>query len=123
LDSGQVVLSFCIEDAIAAVAIASDALTVVAGDMGGHVHFLRLEHLVPGPSVTVAWRVPRRSSVAFGCTHCRTWSEVPTSALGTELPCPHCGQPVKLNPFVIETDWRPVAAAWQGEVLDHGGAK
>jgi hypothetical protein len=39
------------------------------------------------------------------------------------LACSRCGKPVKLNPFVIEADWRPVAAAWRGEALDHGGAK
>ena len=37
----------------------------------------------------------------------------PGVALGTELPCPNCGKPVKLNPFVVEADWRPVAAAWR----------
>ncbi len=38
------------------------------------------------------------------------------AALGTEVACPHCGKAVRLNPFVIEADWRPVAAAWRGEV-------
>jgi len=41
---------------------------------------------------------------------------VPQDALGTELPCPNCGKPVKLNDFVIQAEWRPVAAAWRGEV-------
>ncbi|MEI6501392.1 MAG: hypothetical protein WCP21_10260, partial [Armatimonadota bacterium] len=54
-------------------------------------------------------------SHAFLCLHCRVWSEVPASAVGTELPCPHCGKAVQLNPFVIEADWRPIAAAWRGE--------
>lgn len=43
-----------------------------------------------------------------------TWSEIPASALGTELPCPHCGKPIKLNPFTNHADWRPIAKAWRG---------
>ena len=52
---------------------------------------------------------------ALGCPHCRTWSEVPASALGAELPCPNCGQPIQLNPFTIDADWHPIARAWAGE--------
>jgi hypothetical protein len=48
-------------------------------------------------------------------TLCRVWSEVPESSLGDELPCPNCGKTVELNPFTINADWWPVAAAWQGE--------
>ena len=33
--------------------------------------------------------------------------------MGTELPCPECGKPVRLNRFTIEADWRAVAAAWR----------
>jgi hypothetical protein len=28
------------------------------------------------------------------------------------IPCPHCGESVKLNPFTNNADWRPIAAAW-----------
>ena len=59
-----------------------------------------------------------RATLAFGCILCRVWSEIPGSALGTELPCPNCGKMVKLNPFTIEADWRPVAAAWGGDEAD-----
>ena len=48
--------------------------------------------------------------------HCRNWSEAPEEALDTELPCPSCSKVVKLNPFVIEADWHPVAVAWRGEI-------
>ena len=54
-------------------------------------------------------------SIAFGCPLCRRWSAVAESALGTALPCPNCGEMVKLNPFVVEADWRPVAQAWRGD--------
>jgi hypothetical protein len=45
----------------------------------------------------------------------RGWAEVSDSALVSVVPCPDCGKAVKLNPLVINADWRPVAAAWRGE--------
>jgi tricorn protease-like protein len=124
---------------------APDGRSIVLGDSSGRVHFLRLEGVTPGPALVTAWRglrstlqqiargpaVPRWqfwnrqpvleageavvSPLAFGCLHCRTWSHISESALGTELPCPHCGTVVRLNPFAVEADWQPVAAAWKGE--------
>jgi len=98
-----------------ACAVAPVGTGIVAGDSGGRVYILQLENVPPGPPIISAWFAPGDSTPAFGCLHCRVWSEVPTSALSTELPCPHCGKAVKLNPFVIEADWRPVAAAWRGD--------
>ena len=49
---------------------------------------------------------------AFGCPHCHAWSEIPETSLGNEIPCPRCSTRIKLNPFFLEADWRPVAAAW-----------
>lgn len=66
-------------------------------------------------AVLTPWRAPSDNTYAFGCILCRVWSEVPESTLGAELPCPNCGKPIKLNPFTIEADWRPVAKAWRGE--------
>ena len=92
--------------------------------MAGRVHFLRLENVVPGAPVVTAWRdrQPYQGSLAG---EYRRWpSAAPTAAPGPKFPrppwarsCParDCGKPVKLNPFVIEADWRPVAAAWRGE--------
>jgi len=125
LQAGCELSTFADEGALCTVSICPDGVTLVAGGNTGIVHFLRLENVTPGPSVVTAWRAPasplqrlvRRGAgtLAFGCPHCRTWSEVPEAALGTELPCPHCGKVVRLNSFVIEADWRPVAAAWRGE--------
>jgi WD40 repeat protein len=96
--------------------ISNDA--IFYGDQTGRVYLLRLENVTPRAPVITAWReMPAAQEVAFGCPDCLTWSEVPASALGAELPCPQCGKPVKLNPFVIEADWRPVAAAWRGEKI------
>ena len=89
---------------------------LAAGDEAGNVYFLTLENVEHGPLVVAAWRGPSDGPPAFGCLHCRVWSEVSASALGTELPCPNCRRPVKLNLFTIEADWRPVAAAWAGNV-------
>jgi len=72
-----------------------------------------------GPIIVTAWRFTLRfvsrkpASLAFGCLDCRTWSEIPESALGSEIPCPNCGKPVRLNPFTVEGDWRKISEAWK----------
>jgi WD40 repeat protein len=145
LERRDQIACFSADGSVEACALAPDGKTVIAGDRLGQVHILRLEGVSPCLPVVTAWREPHdkvqqlpnpptaarwqlrkqqpmleavemtTSSLAFGCPRCRTWSEVPESALGTELPCPNCGKPVKLNPFAIEADWRPVTAAWRGE--------
>jgi len=95
-------------------AVAPDGRSVVVGDMVGRVHLLCLENITPGPAIATAWWARGAPGPVFGCPHCRTWSEVPGTALGTDLPCPLCATVVRLNPFVIEADWRPLAAAWKG---------
>lgn len=67
------------------------------------------------PLIVTAWVSPSDQSHAVGCPLCRVWSEVPSSALGTEIACPNCKGPLKVNPFTINSDWRPVAEAWQGK--------
>jgi len=96
---------------VAAVAVGPGGL-YCAGDDLGNVFFLRLENDSEGPPVCTAWRSPVDDSLAFGCLHCRAWPGVAARLLGTELPCPNCGRPIKLNEFVIEANWRPVAEAW-----------
>jgi WD40 repeat protein len=115
LAAGREVACFFAEAALWCCVAGPDGL-IAAGDQNGNVYFLTLENVEHGPTVVTAWRWTGEGPAAFGCLHCRVWSELAASALGTELPCPHCGRPVKLNPFVIEADWRPVAAAWAGHV-------
>jgi sarcosine oxidase delta subunit len=43
---------------------------------------------------------------------------VAASALGSVIPCPHCGETVKLNPFTINADWRTIAAASKAAAND-----
>ncbi len=143
--SGTTLAAYTSDGGRVIFAVAPDGRGIVVGDARGRVYGVGLEGITPGPAVVMAWRervsitrsvAPRwrfwrrpsailteaaiLPSLAFGCLHCRTWSEIPESAMGTELPCPHCGKPAKLNPFVIEADWRPVAAAWKEESLDQG---
>ncbi|MBI3922437.1 MAG: hypothetical protein HY318_13530 [Armatimonadetes bacterium] len=91
--------------------------------MNDEVRTLTAKLPTPGNTAgngSTAWS--RSSSVSSasatagrGSLHCRVWSEVAPSVLGTELSCPNCGRPVHLNTFVVEADWRPIAAAWAQE--------
>jgi len=133
LETGEEIASFCCDASIGACSLSQrSGLLVVAGDSGGRMHFLQLENVMRGPTIVTAWKLDygfqipdcglriadRRledgdaPSVAFGCPSCRNWSEIPPDALGQEIPCPQCGTPLRLNHFVIEADWRPVAEAW-----------
>ena len=122
LEKGEEIASFSCDGGINACALSErSGLVVVAGDQRGIMHFLQLEHVMPGVDIVTAWhaaeKVPFwkfwRRPTAFGCPRCRKWSEISRNALGTEILCPECGKPVRLNPFVIQADWRPVAEAWQ----------
>jgi len=97
---------------ISAVSFSNDGRTLFAGDSIGNVYILRLENLPIGPPILSPWHSPEDNTHAYGCTLCRKWSEVPESALGSELDCPKCGETVKLNPFTINADWRPIAKGW-----------
>jgi len=97
---------------------------VIAGEEDGKMHLLGLENDTPGASIVTAWnrphKVPSSKSwrrkekprTAFGCPDCLKWFWVSADALGKEITCPQCGNPIQLNPFVIEADFRPVAKAW-----------
>ncbi len=102
--------------------IVSTPFTIVFGDQSGRMYFLRMANFSLKEFIVTAWSyqaapqaISARPSLAFGCSHCRTWVEIQKSVLGTEIPCPNCGKQVKLNPFTIQGDWRPIAKAWQGE--------
>jgi WD40 repeat protein len=100
---------------------------LAAGDSSGHLLILRLQNFSFCPVVVTAWEYNPQSSFSlqqekqslhFGCPLCRVWSEVAASALGAVIPCPHCGESIKLNPFAINADWRPIAAAWKATAND-----
>lgn len=70
-----------------------------------------------------SWRPKPRSffarkqnaNPAIGCLLCREWSELSAPGLGTEIECASCGSRLRVNPFTIDADWRPVAKAWRGQ--------
>jgi ssDNA-binding Zn-finger/Zn-ribbon topoisomerase 1 len=64
-----------------------------------------LERLQFGPPIATAWCSPADARTAFRCPHCHDWSEIPSSALGDEMVCSHCGHTVRLNSFTINADW------------------
>ena len=82
-----------------------------------------LNELAAGLPVVTAWQQPSPAwqfwrgriteTVSFGCPHCRHWSEVPETALGSVHPCATCGGKVRLNGFVTKGDWRKIATTWQ----------
>jgi WD40 repeat protein len=92
--------------------------SLAAGDSSGHLLILRLRNFSFDPVLVTPWQHSAhpvdspKARLQFGCPLCRVWSEVPASALGAGIPCPHCGESVSLNPFAIHADWRPIAAAW-----------
>lgn len=114
MTTGDEVGCFFAKGGLESAASRPDGENLIAVDGAGELHFLHLENTVPGPPIITAWARSNISTLAFGCLHCGVWSEVPVSALGNEIPCPNCGKAVKLNPFIIEADWRPIAAAWRG---------
>jgi WD40 repeat protein len=111
--TGAEVAMFCADAGVVACAAIPGSAEVAFVDEKSRIHWLALEKVEAGPPILTPWCSPLDRTFAFGCPLCRAWSEVPDSALGAELPCPHCGNPVKLNPFTIEADWRPVAEAWR----------
>jgi WD40 repeat protein len=106
----KLLATFSGDDVINDCAVVVDGSKIFAGEVSGRVYFLHLENVVPAASVVTAWDSNR--VLAFGCPHCRTWSEILQPALGSEISCPNCGKPVKLNPFTIEGDWKLIAKAW-----------
>ncbi|MEW6386989.1 MAG: AAA family ATPase [Thermodesulfobacteriota bacterium] len=129
LGTGDVLVTFTGERHLWCCATAPADSTLVAGGKSGEMHLLRLEGLegaTEGPPRVTArrlpkppwWRVwPRKQETPLGlcCPRCRQWSQVPEAALGREFPCPQCSQTIKLNPFALEADWRPLAQARQGK--------
>jgi WD40 repeat protein len=115
LRTEQIMTSFTANDVITGIIFASDGLTINAGS--DRIYCLFLENCTPGVPILTAWQSVNKDSGlpsnAFGCPFCRTWSEAPMSVLGTIIACPSCGRLVKLNPFTIDADWRPIARVWK----------
>ena len=68
-----------------------------------------------GPIIVTTWVSPEDGTHAIGCPLCREWSEIPPDQLDQVIDCPKCEGALKVNPFTLDADWRPVAAAWRGD--------
>ncbi|KPJ64556.1 hypothetical protein AMJ44_12620 [candidate division WOR-1 bacterium DG_54_3] len=124
LKGGKEIQRFDAENSILTGALESRKLRFAAGDQVGNVYFLKIENIKLGPAIATAWQQPERRGVqfwkhsdkkllSFGCPFCRKWPEVLETAVGGELPCPNCGEMIKLNPFTINANWRPISKAWR----------
>ena len=99
----------CWFEGIISVAWRPDARFLAVGRANGLMHILKIENHKPGIPVLTAMQMEQ---IACGCPFCRVWSEVSERDLGKDILCPHCRQPLKLNPFPIRADWRRVASGW-----------
>lgn len=114
LEKDSLFASFELDASCSCAALAPDGQSIAVGDTLGGVYILKLQNIVPGASFVTPWRAPDRS-LAFGCPHCRNWSQVNLSSLGAEQPCSNCGHPIRFNTLYIESEWRWIEQAW-----DHG---
>jgi hypothetical protein len=124
LKGGKEIQRFDAENSILAGSLESRKLRVAAGDEVGNVYFLKIENIKLGPAITTAWQQREcyglkfwkhfvKELLSFGCPICRKWPKVSETAVGCELPCPNCGEMIKLNPFIINANWRPISKAWR----------
>jgi WD40 repeat protein len=118
--SGELLTEFL--SAFQKVAWSAGGSRIISTVLRGVVPLLRPQNVHIGPPVVTAWR-PRPQSFfrrrneanpAIGCLLCREWSELSSLRLGTEIECAGCGSRLRVNPFTIDADWRPVAKAWRG---------
>jgi len=100
----------------------ADPFSMIVGDASGRMHFLRMQNFTLEDPVVTAWsEAPSRwkfwqtPPLAYGCPYCRAWAEVTKPLLGAQTRCPKCGKFVRLNPFTIEGDWRPLSAVWKNQ--------
>jgi NACHT domain- and WD repeat-containing protein len=118
LSTGVAVTSFIGDARITCFGMTPDGMTIITGDNGGKVNFLSLENVEEKPIFVTAWQHSLSTlsleypAIAYGCPYCHMWTEITESKLGLVQPCPHCGKVIKLNPFTIQGDWHPIAAAW-----------
>ena len=114
LEKDSLLASFELDASCSCVALSPGGQSIAVGDTLGGVYLLKLQNVIQGASFVTPWRAPDRS-LAFGCPHCRNWSQVNLASLGAEQPCSNCGHPIRFNTLYIESEWRWIAQAW-----DHG---
>lgn len=110
LETGEETLAWWPRGSIRVLSWSPDGGRVVYGTEQGEVGIVAFESLIPGPLVVTPFKGDERAHV--GCPLCRTWFE--TSSAESLVSCRRCGGSLKLNPFTVDADWRPIAKAWRG---------
>jgi telomerase protein component 1 len=105
---------------------------LAAGGEDGRLYLFELVNIPLAPPFVTAWKTPLsfwgkwrgspETMPAAGCPFCRRWFEIPRAALGNKISCPRCHQSIRINPFTIKADWRPVAEAWQERQREQGSS-
>ncbi len=112
LVQGELVASYLVATGVRSCAVTPDATTIVAGDQGGRMHFLRLRGSNPG----VPWVTPARLWHQARAGRRGWWSEE------VRWRCPLCGQVAALPPaidaMVQETSGRDSVSAGGAPCLD-----
>ena len=107
-ESGEEMGTFFARNPVFALAVSGDSHGLAAGDQRGIVYLLRLERFEIGPPILTGVRVwlfdhhdwdDRLTAI---CPFHGGRFEVTEMMLGEELPCPECGETLKLNPFVCD---------------------
>jgi len=78
--------------------------TVVCGDIGGNLYFVRVEGFQYRAIVVSAKNY--KKDIIIRCPSCQKEHSVCNEHLGIEMSCPTlgCGLPLKINPFTINMD-------------------
>ncbi len=91
---------------VQALAVSGDGRRLAAGDYGGALYLLRLEGFEFGPPILTGARLwlfehhDWDDKLTAMCPFHGRRFEVTEHMLGEEVPCPQCGETVKLSPFV-----------------------
>jgi WD40 repeat protein len=94
----------------------------------GNIHSIKINNANNKPIIATSWQFNRSQGIfhrktvkitAYGCPKCKRWININEFNIGTNVQCPYCSTTVKLNLFVIEADWRPIALKWyRGTLLN-----
>jgi dipeptidyl aminopeptidase/acylaminoacyl peptidase len=112
---GHELCEYSVGEEPTAVGWSPDGRRLVVTSERGTVHLLALENVRLGPPLIGVWISPRDGSCAIGCPICGVWSAISSPKRSTEVPCPSCGEQVRLGDSPINAEWRPVADTWRAQ--------
>jgi len=114
-ESGEEVGTFYAGGRAYALAVSGEGRRLAAGDGTGVLYRLRLEGFEMGPPILTGVRLwlfdhhDWDDKLTAMCPFHGGRFEVTEMMLGEEVPCPECGETLKLNPFVVTGGWLPAA--------------